>query len=82
MKINLSFRSSQGAHVAEKNANANHSKANAAKPRDKDEIELRVQSALRKQPFAVHIRKSDLISNLVFQCAEEFKCDPKKIRLE
>lgn len=82
MEINLPMHSSQGAHVAEKNANANHSKPMATKSKNPDEIELRVQSALRKQPFAVRMRKSDPISNMVFQCAEEFKCDPKKIRLE
>lgn len=50
------------------------------KPNDK--IEIKIQMAIRKKPFIVHIGKTEKLKRLACECAEEFKCDITKIRLE
>lgn len=77
-----SIRLRTGAHVAEKNVATSQNDTKATKAKRDDEIELRVQGASRNKPFVVHIGKSETISSLYFQCAEEFKCKPDKVRLE
>lgn len=53
-----------------------------SKPKNRNFIELQIQSAQRKRPFLVSIDKFEKLKTLFFECAEEFKCDPEKIRLE
>lgn len=49
---------------------------------NKDKIEIKIQTASRKKPFIVYIGKIEKLTKLAYDVAEEFKCDPKKVRLE
>lgn len=49
---------------------------------NKDKIEIKIQTASRKKPFIVYIGKTEKLTRLAYDVAEEFGCDPKKVRLE
>jgi len=51
------------------------------KMKDKDEIELKIQSEFAKKHFIVYINKFKPMKSIIFQCSEEWKCDPSKIKL-
>lgn len=72
-----------GAHVnddVEQNAHNNNTQT-ANKPKE-GQIEVKIQKDGRKRPFIVYVDKTDKLKWVACKCAEEFKCDITKVRLE
>lgn len=59
----------------------NNDKEASNKPKE-GQIEIKIQNAARKKPFITYIGKTDKLKRVACECAEEFKCDITKIRLE
>ena len=72
--------------LAEVFANKNKSNgtsrtAKPRKPKDDNEITLKVQSDRWKKPLEVPMRKDNKMMILIIKCAEELKCQPGDIKL-
>lgn len=57
-------------------------KSITAAPDNKDKIEIKIQTANGKKPFIVYIGKTEKLTKLAYDVAEEFGYDPNKVRLE
>lgn len=72
------------AHVSDdidQSVQNNNVRSGASKPKE-GQIEIKIQIASRKRPFTVYVSKEDKLKRVACECAEEFKCDITKIRLE
>ncbi|EAT34198.1 AAEL013540-PA [Aedes aegypti] len=64
-----------------KKSNATGLTSKAQRPKDANEIALKVQSDRWKKPLEVKIRKDNKMMILIIKCAEELKCQPGDIKL-